>query len=159
MPDVEWTIRPFCGLSPDELYDLLKLRVDVFVVEQNCPYPELDDKDRHPDTRHLTARDRSGYLVAYSRILPPGLCFSRPGIGRVAVVKNSRGRGLCHAMMKNALAYIRDTWPGMGVMISAQVYLEGFYGSHGFETVSAPYLEDGIAHVDMIRKERPAGGA
>lgn len=155
MTDVQWTIRPFCGLSTNELYDLLKLRVDVFVVEQNCPYPELDNKDRHPDTRHLTARDHSGLLVACARILPPGLCFRRPAIGRVAVVKNSRGRGLCHVLMNKALAYIRDTWPGLGVMISAQVYLAAFYESLGFEAVSAPYLEDGIAHVDMIRKDRP----
>lgn len=152
MQMIEWETKTFDRLGTDELYELLKLRVDVFIVEQNCAYQELDEKDRHPDTLHLTGRNENGELVAYLRILPPGLSFDRPGIGRVVVSKRSRGQGLCHLMMKQAVDEVCRIWPGMGIRISAQAYLEGFYATFGFEKASDVYLEDGIPHMEMIRE-------
>ena len=149
---IEWETKTFHRLGADELYELLKLRVDVFIVEQSCAYRELDEKDRHPDTLHLTGRNENGELVAYLRILPPGLSFDRPSIGRVVVSKRSRRQGLCHLMMKQAVDQICRIWPGMGIRISAQVYLETFYRSCGFEKASDTYLEDGIPHLDMVRE-------
>lgn len=150
---IEWEIKAFAELHIDELYDLLKLRVDVFVVEQNCAYPELDEKDRHPDTLHLFGRNGNQELVAYLRILPPGLSFSQPSIGRVVVSKKNRGQGLCHAMIQTAMDQSGRIWPGVGIKISAQVYLETFYKSYGFEKVSEPYFEDGILHLEMVRDD------
>jgi len=152
MPKIEWELKVFDRLDTDELYDLLKLRVDVFVVEQNCAYPELDEKDRHPDTLHLTGRNEKGKLVAYLRILPPGLSYNKPSIGRVVVSKESRGQGFCHTLIKKAVEQAGRNWPDQGIKIGAQVYLEAFYQSYGFEKVSEPYLEDGIPHLDMVLK-------
>lgn len=152
MQMIEWETKSFDRLGAGELYELLKLRVDVFIVEQNCAYRELDEKDRHPDTLHLTGRNENGELVAYLRILPPGLSFDRPGIGRVVVSKRNRGQGICHLMMKQAVDEICRIWPGMGIRISAQAYLEGFYATFGFEKASDVYLEDGIPHVEMVRE-------
>ena len=124
----------------------------MFVKEQNCAYAELDGKDRHPDTLHLTGRNGNRELVAYLRILPPGLSFDLPSIGRVVVSKRNRGQGLCHLMMKQAMDQVCRIWPGMGIKISAQAYLEGFYAAYGFEKTSDVYLEDGIPHVEMVRE-------
>lgn len=152
MQMIEWEIKTFDRLGTDEVYDLLKLRVDVFIVEQSCAYRELDEKDRHPDTLHLTGRNENGELVAYLRILPPGLSFDRPSIGRVVVLKRNRGQGLCHRMMIQAVDQVCRIWPGMGIQISAQTYLEGFYAAYGFKKASDVYLEDGIPHVEMVRE-------
>ena len=149
MTGIMWEIKAFGDLSVDELYDCLKLRVDVFVVEQECPYPELDDKDRHPDTLHLTGRAADGRLTAYLRILSPGVSFDQASIGRVAVAASSRGEGLSREMMNRAVSRVQDQWPGSGIRIGAQEYLEKFYVSLGFKTVTHPYLEDGIPHLDM----------
>ena len=151
MIQVDWKIKSFSRLDTDELYELLKLRVDVFVVEQNCPYPEMDDKDRHPETLHLAGRRKDGELMAYLRILPPGLSFKEVSIGRVVVAKESRRQGISGIMLKKALGQINSTWPNENIRIGAQVYLKKFYESHGFEAVSESYLEDGIPHIDMIR--------
>ncbi len=152
MMKIVWEIKPFAGLCINELYDLLKLRVDVFVVEQNCVYPELDEKDRHPDTFHLSGRNGNRELAAYLRILPPGLSFPQPCIGRVVVLKKYRGQGLCRLMIKRAVDQADRNWPGMDIKISAQAYLESFYQSYGFKKVSEPYLEDGIPHLEMLLK-------
>ena len=152
MTILHWHFKSFDQLTTDELYDLLKLRVDVFVVEQNCPYPELDNKDRHPDTRHLTGKNKAGKILAYLRILPPDLNYNHPGIGRVVVDKTQRGRHLCRKMVQKAVDFCDDRWPGQGIKIGAQAYLTDFYISLGFNPVSDVYLEDGIPHVDMVKK-------
>lgn len=154
MIQIKWEIKSFKGLSTDELYELLKLRTDVFVVEQNCPYTEIDGKDRHPETLHLIGKNKDEKIVAYSRILPPGLSFKQVSMGRVVVEKNSRGQGISDAMLKIALDQINRTWPNENVQISAQVYLKEFYESHGFKAVSKSYLEDGIPHIDMVRNRK-----
>jgi ElaA protein len=150
---VEWQLKKFKQLDVDELFELLKLRVDVFVVEQTCPYHEIDEIDRHPDTLHLMGRKKEdGKLVAYLRILPPGLNFIQTSLGRVVVAKENRGEGISNTMVKKALKIIEHTWPGNNIKIGAQVYLKQFYASHGFKPVSKEYLEDGIPHIDMLRK-------
>ncbi|MCD4676709.1 MAG: GNAT family N-acetyltransferase [Desulfobacula sp.] len=152
MIEIQWKIKSFNHLDKDELYELLKLRVDVFVVEQNCPYHEIDGKDRHPETLHLIGRNKDKELLAYLRILPPGLSFKQVSFGRVVVAKESRGQGISDAMLKIALDQINRTWPNENIRIGAQVYLKKFYESNGFEAVSKSYLEDGIPHIDMIRR-------
>jgi ElaA protein len=126
--------------------------VNVFVVEQKCLYPELDDFDRHGETRHLSGRDECGQLMAYARILPPGLNYCEVSIGRFVVKAAARGKGIGHELLRTALNVIRKCWPESAIRISAQEYLQGFYAQHGFTRVSATYLEDGIPHVEMLKE-------
>lgn len=148
-----WQVCRFDELAPGQLYELLKLRVDVFVVEQACAYPELDGKDLLADTRHLFGRAKDGGLAAYARILAPGVRFSDISFGRVVVAPLYRNNGLGHILVKQILAAAGRIWPGRGITISAQTYLTAFYRSHGFVPVSDPYLEDDIAHIDMTRNQ------
>ncbi|MCG9558249.1 MULTISPECIES: GNAT family N-acetyltransferase [Vibrio] len=145
---INWYSLPFTELSTQQLYQLLKLRVDVFVVEQTCPYPELDGKDTLAGVQHLL-----GYadeeLVACARLLPPGTTYDNASIGRVATKQSARGDGLGHQLLKEALTSCEVFWPGTTIDIGAQQHLESFYKSHGFKTISEMYLEDDIPHVDM----------
>jgi ElaA protein len=150
---IAWQITRFDALEPKQLYDLLKLRVDVFVVEQACAYPELDGKDMLADTLHLIGRAQDGSLAAYARILAPGTRFSSISFGRVVVAPLYRKTGLGHALVKKILDEAGRVWPGRDITIGAQTYLVHFYRCHGFVPVSAPYLEDGIAHIDMTRNQ------
>ena len=148
--DVKWQVKPFDQLDPFVLYAILRLRVDVFVVEQSCPYPELDGKDILEGTRHLWAQDQDGAVVAYLRILGPENGYT--GLGRVVTVPVNRGRGVARNLLARGLAEASRLWPAYPVKISAQEYLVAFYGEYGFVSVSSPYLEDGIPHVDMVLK-------
>lgn len=150
---IAWQVTRFDALDANHLYELLKLRVDVFVVEQACAYPELDGKDVLPDTLHLTGRTKDGSLAAYARILAPGARFSNISFGRVVVAPLYRKTGLGHALVKKILDEAGRLWPGRGITIGAQTYLKDFYRCHGFVPVSDPYLEDGIAHIDMTRNQ------
>jgi ElaA protein len=153
MEPIQWDIKTFNQLTAGELYELLKLRVDVFVVEQTCPYPELDGKDIHDDTLHVAVRLADQTLVAYLRILAPEVSYPGVSFGRVVTKKDFRGRGLSHDLIKKAFELIRVNWPGIPIQIGAQEYLRAFYQSHGFEAISKVYLEDGIPHIDMVRKQ------
>ncbi|PYE87464.1 GNAT family N-acetyltransferase [Phyllobacterium leguminum] len=133
------------GLAPRNLYAMLKLRVDTFIVEQNCPYPELDGKDL--DAAHLRVLD-NGDLAAYLRVLPP-VGDGSARIGRVIVAPSHRGRKLGEKIMREAIAKCRERFPGRAIDLSAQSHLRAFYGSFGFVPVSDEYAEDGIPHVDM----------
>lgn len=133
------------------MYALLKLRSEVFVVEQNCVYLDPDGKDRHPETVHLLGIADDGSLAGYLRILPAGLSFPQVSFGRVLTAPAWRGRGLGDPMLCAALDEIERRWPGADVQIGAQAHLQGFYGKHGFVVSSEPYVEDGIPHVDMLR--------
>ncbi|MCG6117428.1 MAG: GNAT family N-acetyltransferase [Aquimonas sp.] len=148
--DIHWACLPFEQLDLHRLYALMRLRVEVFVVEQNCPYPELDGRDLHPQALHLLG-ERAGQLVACARLLPPGLGFEGPAIGRVVVAASARGTGLAHLLMAQALAHGQRRWPQQAIFLGAQSHLQGLYAAHGFEVCSAPYLEDGIPHIDMRR--------
>lgn len=150
---IQWQLLPFAQLSTLQLYDLLKLRVDVFVVEQNCPYPELDGHDTKAEVQHLLGY-RNGQLVACSRLLPAGTTYENVSIGRVATLKSARGDGLGHQLLSQALIGCQQLWPGATIEIGAQQHLERFYQHHGFQTTSEMYLEDGIPHIDMKKNIR-----
>jgi ElaA protein len=152
MLDIQWEVKTFQQLTVDQLFEMLQLRVDAFVVEQQCPYPELDHFDRHAETRHLSARDARGQLMAYARILPPASRYPEVSIGRFVVKAEARSKGIGHQLLRSALDLIQECWPGNAIRISAQDYLQKFYGQHGFTRVSEVYLEDGIPHVEMLRQ-------
>ena len=113
---MKWNTAKFHQLTPDQLYDILKLRVDIFEVEQKCPYPELDEKDRHVETRHMTAYDDSS-LIAYTRLLPPGLSYPDVSVGRFAVEPSSRNQGTGSLLMEKTLEGIDKIWPDKAIRI------------------------------------------
>lgn len=147
---LNFSCLPFEAVDPYRLYALLRLRVDVFVVEQSCAYPELDGLDHAPGVRHLLG-ELDGQLLAAARLLPPGLSFDTPAIGRVVIARSARGLGLAHPLMQTAIAHCAQLWPGQDQSLGAQAHLQGFYAGHGFDVCSEPYLEDGIPHIDMRR--------
>ena len=152
MNNIQWTMKTFQELTVEQLFDVLKLRMDVFVVEQHCAYPELEEYDRHPETRHLSGYNVSGQLLAYARILSPGLRYSEVNLGRVVVRVDSRKQGVGHQLLQKALQEISRCWPSQAIKISAQDYLQAFYEQYGFVRMSEVYLEDGIPHVEMFKK-------
>ncbi|RDZ27360.1 GNAT family N-acetyltransferase [Lysobacter silvisoli] len=153
-PALRWLVQPYDRLERDQLYDLLRLRAQVFVIEQNCVYLDPDDKDRHPEALHLLGYAGDGALAAYLRILPAGLSYPQVSFGRVLTAPDYRGRGLGDLMVERALDAIQAQWPGADVQIGAQAHLQGYYGKHGFEPSSEPYVEDGIPHIDLLRRAR-----
>ncbi|MCW8348775.1 GNAT family N-acetyltransferase [Vibrio sp. ZSDZ65] len=143
-----WKTKTFNELSTLELYQLLKLRVDVFVVEQTCPYPELDDKDHQEGVHQLLGYDEDE-LVACARLLPQGASYHNVSIGRVATKESHRGNGLGHILIDHAIQECHRLWPDENIMIGAQYHLQAYYGKHGFFACSEQYLEDDIPHIDM----------
>ena len=147
-----WQWSRFSELRPDDLYAVVRLREAVFVVEQNCPYPDADGRD--PAAWHLLCwnqgpAERS--LVAYARVFEPGVRYTEGSIGRVATALEVRGTGVGKRLMAEALRRLELLAPEQKIKIAAQQRLEAFYAGFGFTTVSAPYEEDGIMHVDMVR--------
>lgn len=151
---LRWTCLRFAELSPLALYQSLALRSQVFVVEQACVYLDPDGVDLL--AWHLLGHDEvSGDLLACARLLPPlakGRDHLLPEIGRVVAAPAARGSGAGRALMRQALQACAERWRGQAVAISAQAYLLGFYAGLGFVPSSAPYDEDGIVHIDMIRQ-------
>jgi ElaA protein len=141
--------KSFNALKTVELYALLKLRTDVFVVEQQCAYPELDDFDQL--ARHIFLVNESAQLVAYARVLPPGTVYTEASIGRICVVKDKRGKQYGKQVFEEALKEAERLFPSKTLKLQAQTYLEKFYQSFGFKTVSEPYPDFGIPHVDMLK--------
>jgi len=140
-------MKAFGALTSAELYQILNLRQAVFIIEQACIYPDIDGKDE--SAYHLMAFD-GDVLVGCLRILGRGVTFAEASIGRVVVPTYHRGRGIAREMMRQALDFIRRERGEAHVKISAQTYAIPFYEGVGFEVMSAEYLEDGIAHVDML---------
>jgi ElaA protein len=138
---------PFEGLSLHDLHDALRLRADVFVVEQDCAYADVDGHD--PSAWHLLARDPQGTLVAYLRVFAPGVQRPDAVIGRV--VTGPRGQGLGTALMAEGLTHVAANWPNAPVWLSAQAHLAEWYGRLGFAVCGPGYDEDGIPHVPMRR--------
>jgi ElaA protein len=149
---IGWRFAPFEELTPREVYDLLQLRAEVFVVEQDCPFQDVDGVD--PGSWHLLGT-RGDALIAYCRLIPAGVKFAEPSIGRVVTLPKLRGTGCGRELMAEALRRADTLWPGKSIRIGAQQRLERFYEDFGFATASAPYDEDGIVHVEMLR---PASG-
>ncbi|WP_010529362.1 GNAT family N-acetyltransferase [Lentibacillus jeotgali] len=146
---MDWYIKSFQELTNEDLYAILKLRVDIFVVEQECAYPELDDYDQQGI--HYFLKDNNE-IVSNVRILPRNTIFEEPSIGRVAVAESYRGRGYASEMMQKAVELVSHQWDESIIKIEAQEHLKYFYSELGFRQVSEPYLDDGIRHVDMIWK-------
>ncbi|HDR8183581.1 TPA: GNAT family N-acetyltransferase [Bacillus thuringiensis] len=142
-----WNLKKFDELTNIELYNLLKERTLVFVVEQNCPYPEVDGKD--PFSYHLF-KENNGEIIAYLRIVPAGVSYQEISIGRVFVKKEYRGQGIAEELLKKGLDFIQNELKEKTVKIQAQDYLRKFYSSFGFQTISETYLEDNIPHIDML---------
>lgn len=144
-------IKRFNELSTNELYNILKLRAEVFVVEQNCPYNDLDDKDYECVHIFLEEEDQ---ILAYIRVLNPGVSYSDSSLGRVLVSKSARGKGLAKKIVQIGIDYIFNELNEKSITIGAQNYLKKFYETFGFESVSEVYLEDNIPHIDMTLKKR-----
>lgn len=144
---------PFEGLAPAALYAALRLRSEVFVVEQQCVFLDLDGRDDR--ALHLLGEragaDGAPALVAYARLFAPGDCYAESSIGRVVSAPHARGTGAGRALMAAAIEECTRRWPGHPIRIGAQRYLERFYGSLGFVADGEPYDEDGIPHVEMVR--------
>lgn len=148
MPAFTWKCKTFDQLSRDELYAILRLRSAVFVVEQQCVYQDVDNFDQA--AQHVMGLT-GGEMTCYARLLSPDTKYRTASIGRVVANRATRRRGYGKELMSFAIQQCEDLWPGLGITISAQQYLEGFYQRLGFVTASSPYLEDEIAHIKMVR--------
>ena len=143
-------LKSFQDLDKEELYKFLQLRIEVFVVEQNCPYQDCDHKDKL--SFHLLGY-YNGVLVAYLRIVDPGISFKEVSIGRVVTKAKYRGQGLGKVLMLKAIESVIRLYDSHAIRISAQQYLTPFYESLNFITVGEGYLEDDIPHIEMIHKD------
>lgn len=147
--EINWQHLPYPALSLDQLYAILRLRAEVFVVEQDCPYQDLDDKDQA--AIHLLGLDEKGQLAAYTRILAKGISYDKyASIGRVITAPFARGKGLGRPLMKESLRVLFTEYGAQAVKISAQAHLQAYYGSIGFEGTGEIYDEDGIPHRAMV---------
>ncbi len=156
-PGVIWQWSRFADLSPHALYAALRARSEVFVVEQRCAFLDLDDADQ--EAWHLlgwAAREGVRPMAAYLRLVPPGGKYVEPSIGRVLTTAAFRRTGVGRALIEEGVRKSAEMHPAQGIRIGAQRYLERFYADFGFAPSSAPYIEDGIAHIEMLR---PADGA
>ena len=145
--NLNWHYKNFDELTTLELYKILQLRAEVFVVEQDCPYNDLDNKDLK--CGHLWC-ESDGKAVACCRVVPPGISYEEPSIGRVVSHFEFRHLKLGHQLMRHSLDIIENHFETKSVRISAQSYLKKFYEQHGFGQVSEEYLEDGIPHIQML---------
>ncbi|WP_394722044.1 GNAT family N-acetyltransferase [Bacillus safensis] len=150
MSHIKWTCQTFEQLSKEDLYLILMERVNVFVVEQTCPYPEIDHRDQ--EAIHLIAKE-NGTIVAYCRIFQNGIVYKEASIGRVLVTQAGRKKGYGKMLLIKALEKLNELGE-TSVKIQAQAYLKSFYESFGFKAVSDVYDEDGIPHLDMVKTER-----
>ena len=150
MEKISWQTKAFKDLTVDEYFEILYLRIEIFVVEQDCPYQEVDEKDRI--SFHLFGRAENGDVIAVTRILPQGVSYDEISVGRVALKKEYRGKGIADELMLETFKFIKSHFGEQPVRISAQQYLLNYYNKHGFRQVGDMYLEDDIPHVEMICK-------
>lgn len=146
--ELQFKISAFKALSVEDLYQILQLRSEVFVVEQNCVYQDIDGKDRK--AIHVIG-ECDNKVVAYTRIFKPGDYFENASIGRVVIDASYRDRKWGHDLIKESIKAIEDHFGKSPITISAQLYLQKFYEAHGFVVVGETYLEDGIPHIEMLR--------
>jgi ElaA protein len=143
--------KHFKDLTTEELYNIIKLRIEVFCVEQNCPYQDADGKDF--DSWHLMVLDANNTLIAYSRLLPKGISYPEyASIGRVVTAKSMRLTGTGKLLMQASIDHCKQLFGNTPIKISAQAYLRKFYTSLGFIATGEEYIEDHIPHIGMIRK-------
>lgn len=147
--DLNIVVKKFSELELTELYDILRLRSEVFVVEQDCVYQDIDGKDAN--ALHIIGF-KNNQIVAYTRCFSPGYYFEEAAIGRVVVKESERKYGYGHEIMKASDMAIKDHYKTSNIKLSAQQYLIKFYESHGYQTVGEGYLEDGIPHIAMVKE-------
>lgn len=150
---IAWRCLSFDDMDARTLYRLLQLRTDVFVLEQQCLFQDMDGADQH--CMHLlgerTIPGQAPELLAYARLVPPGLKYTEASIGRVVSAAAARGTGIGHVLMREAVRTLHDLWGAQLIRIGAQAHLQTFYRQHGFEPGGLIYVEDGIDHIEMIR--------
>jgi ElaA protein len=144
-----FSVKTYQELSKEELYALLQLRAEVFVVEQDCVYQDLDGKD---DKALHVLGFKGDTLIAYTRLFPPGAYFEQASIGRVVVQEKERAHKYGYDLMKRSIAAVEEHYNTTSIKISAQTYLKRFYNNLGFQEVGEGYLEDGIPHIGMIKE-------
>lgn len=148
---MNWILKNFDSLTREELYEILHLRSEIFVVEQNCAFQDMDEKDFC--ALHLFLKDKkTNKIIAYSRLFQPGDYYFQASIGRVAVKLEHRRSGLGHHLMNKSMEEIEKNFHTKPIKIGAQFYLKDFYESHGFQQIDEEYIEDGILHIHMLRK-------
>lgn len=151
---IDWQWKNFSQLTTDELYEILKVRQQVFAVEQNCVYQDVDGLDKM--SWHLSGWENIGtakkQLVAYCRIVFPKHKYTEPAIGRLLTTEEVRCSGLGKELLSHAITKTGLEYPGQSIRISAQLYLQKFYSQFGFKKVSESYLEDSIPHIEMLRE-------
>lgn len=148
--ELQWVFKPFADLTNLELYAMLRLRSEVFVVEQNCVFLDMDDKDQH--CHHLLGY-KGDLLAAYTRIVPKGISYEEyASIGRVVTSPQARGEGRGKELMEESIKCLHELFGVVPIKIGAQLYLKKFYESLGFEQCGEVYDEDGIDHIPMLRK-------
>ena len=145
---LSWRFAAFDDLTPRDVHDIFRVRIEVFVIEQECPFQDVDGAD--PSSWHLLGTNGSSDLVAYCRLVPPGVKYAEPSIGRIVTTAQVRGTGCGRELVKEALARTEALWPGKPIRIGAQARLEKFYNEFGFVQSSDPYDEDGILHIEML---------
>jgi len=152
---LNWQLKRFDELSTHTLYALLRLRTEVFVVEQDCPFQDMDNQDQ--DALHLFARqgDESSNIIAYLRILTSKDTTNQMEIGRVITSESARGHGYGRELMLKGIETVETHFPQQSIYLSAQQRLHELYAGLGFKVVSEPYLEDGITHVAMLKTAKP----
>ncbi len=146
---MEINCHPFYNLSLDQLYEIIRLRNEVFVVEQNCVFQDADDKDQH--AYHICIYEKD-ILIGYSRLLPPGLSYQQASIGRVVTKSQVRNTGVGHVLIKASIENLYQIFGRQDIKIGAQMHLKKFYQAYGFEQNSDIYDEDGIDHIEMLLK-------
>ncbi|GGX19840.1 GNAT family N-acetyltransferase [Aquimarina muelleri] len=146
--DIKFEVKRFDELSIAELYKILRLRAEIFVVEQDCVYQDMDNKDQK--ALHVIG-NKNGEIITYTRIFDGGDYFETSSIGRVLVAKKERKYGYGHDLIKQSISAIETYFKTKKIKISAQTHLQNFYKSHGFIKIGEEYLEDGIPHIVMIK--------
>lgn len=150
-PEVKWLYLPFSNLSVLDVHDILKLRQDVFIVEQDCAFHDIDGRD--PSCNHLLARLASGdkQLAAYLRIVPPGEYFKEIALGRIITAQFVRGTGIGTLLIEKGIQIVEKEYGPINIRISAQAHLEKYYNKFDFQKAGEPFDEDGIMHIEMLR--------
>jgi len=149
---MQWILKKYNELTINEFHNILQLRINVFVVEQNCPYPELDGKDKIAYHFFAYAEDNPSQILAYSRIFKPGDYYEKAAIGRVVVHPDFRNEKLGYQLIIKTIQQIKKVFKASAIKIGAQTYLKKFYESHGFVKIGKDYLEDGIPHIYMVKE-------
>lgn len=148
--NITWYHKHFNELSSIELYQILQIRNEVFIVEQNCPFQDMDDKD-FKCVHFLGFDTYSQKIMAYTRIVPAGVSYTEASIGRVVTSPQARGEGIGKELMQKSIQLLEELYGKISIKIGAQLYLKKFYESFGFEQIEEIYLEDGIEHILMVR--------